>query len=305
MKRINLILLTVLISLFLLTACGPRTVSGKEKPLIVTTIYPYELIVKQLVDTLFTVQTLLPAGASPHTWSPTPQDIMMLGKADMIVANGLGLEANLEKTLMKVGYKHVNTSVFVAKNQLITSGDTHGEEHEEEEHRPHGDANPHIWTSPELLTQIIMGLSIELSNRYPNHKDSFESNSRLMIMELNRADSRIRLERDSRVNPAVITLHDAFVYFFKYFNIDYIGAVQPSAGKDPAPRQLKELADKVRTKYIKAIFIEPQMNSQPAEVLAQELNLKVLKYDDLGTTTDAKTISEYLLWNWNAIKAGL
>jgi zinc transport system substrate-binding protein len=305
MKRTYLILLTILIALLLLPACGSRSSAPKDKPLIVTTIYPYELIVKQLVDTLFTVQTLLPAGASPHTWSPTPQDIQKLGRADMIVSNGLGLETNLDKTLMKVGSKQVNVSVFVAKNQLITSGDTYSEEHDDEEHHPHGDANPHIWTSPELLTQIIMGLSIELGKRYPMHKDYFDSNSRLMIMELNKTDSKIRLERDRHANPAVITLHDAFVYFFRYFKIDYIGAVQPSAGKDPAPRQLKELADKVRNKQIKAIFIEPQMNSQPAEVLANELNLQVLQYDDLGTTTDAKTISEYLLWNWNAIKAGL
>jgi len=297
-------LLTLISLIVILAACQAKIPKNKQKPLIITTIYPYELIVRQLVDTLFTVETLLPANASPHTWSPAPQDILKLQKADVIIANGLGLETNLEKTLANTGSKLIIASSLVSKSLLLSpeTEDEHETETDSEHH--HIGANPHIWTSPELLTEIVIGLTEELSKRFPMQKSALETNARLIIMELFQVDNKIKTERDSFKNPAIITLHDAFVYFFEYFHIDYIGSVQPSAGKDPAPQQLKDLADMIKAKHIKSIFIEPQMNPRPAEVLAHELKLKVIKYDDLGTLSQAGTISEFLWWNWNAFKAG-
>jgi zinc transport system substrate-binding protein len=150
-----------------------------------------------------------------------------------------------------------------------------------------------------------MGLANELGKRYPANQADFDARAKLMIMEVNKAAGEINRERKTFNNPSVITLHSAFAYFFRYFKINYVGAVQPSAGKEPTPKQLKELADEIRQNNIKAIFIEPQLNPKPAQVLADELNLRVLTYDDLGTISDAKTIAEFLMWNWNAIKAGL
>jgi len=294
-----------MIVLCLLMSCKLNAPKAKEKPLIITTIYPYELLVRELTDTLFTVETLLPANASPHTWSPAPQDIVKLQKADVIIANGLGLETNLEKTLAKTGTKLITVSDYIKKDKLIYQhkDDEHAAENADEQ--KYEGANPHIWTSPELLTDIVIELSEELSRRFPMHKTALERNARQIIMELFQSESKIRSERNEYENPAVITLHDAFVYFLQYFDIEHIGSVQPSAGKDPAPQQLKELADKIKSKGIKAIFIEPQMNPRPAEVLSEEMGLKVLQYDDLGTVLGAETIADYLCKNWEAIKAGL
>lgn len=305
MRRIFIISVTLILLLTLLTSCKLKSNAEKGKPLIITTIYPYELIVKQLVDTLFTVETLLPANASPHTWSPAPQDIMKLEKADVIIANGLGLETNLEKTLTKTGNKLIIVSDFIKKDKLIYFDNESEHSAEGEVEHKHEGANPHIWTSPELLTDIVIELSEELARRYPMHKTALEQNARLIIMELFQVESKIRSERNDYENPAVITLHDAFVYFLQYFDIKHIGSVQPAAGKDPAPQQLKTLADKIKSEGIKSIFIEPQMNPRPAEVLAEELGLKVIEYDDLGTVSGAKTIADYLCKNWDAFKAGL
>lgn len=305
MRRILILTILIVILLSVLVSCKLKAPGEKEKPNIITTIYPYELLTRQLVDTLFTVETLLPDNASPHTWSPSPQDIMKLQKADVIIANGLGLETNLEKTLAKTGSKLITVSDFINKDKLIYFDNEHEPAAEGEEEHKHEGANPHIWTSPELLTDIVIELSEELARRYPMHKTALEQNARLIIMELFQAESKIRSERNEFENPAVITLHDAFVYFLQYFDIEHIGSVQPAAGKDPAPQQLKILADKIKSEGIKAIFIEPQMNPRPAEVLAEELGLKVLQYDDLGTVLGPETIADYLCRNWAAFKAGL
>ncbi len=293
MKRIiNLFTFCFLLSLVLI-GCQDGSYVKKNKPLIVTTIYPYELIVKEMVDTLFTVETLLPPNASPHIWSPGPKDILKLGKADAVVSNGLGLEYNLNKTLTKISSKHIIASSFIDK-KLLLSDDDHGS----------AAVNPHIWTSPVFLIEIVTGLSNELGKRFPENKPAIENNANRMVIEINQIANKIKLEKEQYPDAAIVTLHDAFAYYFNYFNIDFVGSVQPTAGKDPAPRQLQELADHIKTKKIKAIFIEPQMNPKPAEILAQELNLKVLQYDDLGTKLGAKTIADYLWLNWIKLKAG-
>lgn len=288
--------LTIILLLFSLGCHNPKNLTN-EKPLLLTTVYPYELIVKQLADTLFAVESLLPVNASPHTWSPAPQDLANLDQADLIIANGLGLEVNLDKALQQRKSKLIVVSDLIDPKMLLK--DVDGDEDHQQQ------ANPHIWTSPDLLIPIITGLSAELSKRFPTYKTIFESNSRMMIMQINQVDARIRAERDSLPQAAVITLHDAFVYYFRYFKIDFAGAVQPAGGKDPTPKQLKALADTIKQKKIKAIFIEPQMNPQPAKTLASELKLKVLIYDDLGNTLKPKTISEFLWLNWLALKEGL
>jgi len=304
MKIKHSILHILFLILILLTGCGRKSINQTAKPMIITTIHPYELIVRQLVDTLFTVETLLPPDASPHAWSPGPQDIIKLSRADLVISNGLGLETNLEKHLSALGKKHLVMADFVKSKITESHFETQQHATKAEHDLADGD-NPHIWTSPDLLTDMILGLSTELGNRYPMLKSSLESNARLIIMELNRVDGKIKTEIMQLDKPSVITLHDAFVYFFDYFHIEYIGAVQPAGGKEPAPRQLSQLADKIKQYKVRAVLIEPRMNPKPAQTLARELGLKVLQYDDLGTTLEANSIAEYLWENWLSIKQGL
>jgi zinc transport system substrate-binding protein len=313
MKKTLYLALAVVVLMVLVTGCKTNGSGNGGKPVIVTTIYPYEMIVKQLVDTLFTVQTIIPANASPHTWSPTPGDIRKIQQADLVVSNGLGLETFLHKPLARKGTKNIAAAAFVDPSLLIYEAEHDVIEDDKEEHDAKDDdkekhiqhPNPHVWTSPEMLFPIITGISNELSKRYPMHKAQFDNNARMMIMEINKVDSDTKLELDTYKAPAVITLHDAFIYYFRYFNIEFAGSIQEIAGKDPTPRHLKKIADMIQVKGIKTVFTEPQLNPKPVETLAKELNLKVLSYDDLGTTLGAKTIAEYLWLNWQAIKAGL
>ena len=95
MKYIRWILLVAL--LFTLS-CKKQEVSQK-KPLLLATIHPYELILQQLAGDEFEVSCIIPVNASPHTWSPNPADLKNINLAALILANGLGLEGNLEKNL--------------------------------------------------------------------------------------------------------------------------------------------------------------------------------------------------------------
>jgi len=266
----------------------------------ITTIYPYQLLMQELVGDMFDVETLLPANASPHSWSPTPSDIARLTSADLVISNGLGLEANLQPYLTRLGDKNIELAGFLDKRALIQDMDA-------EAKVPDTNAlavNPHIWTSPELLISLTDSLTAVMEERYPVLSGKFIANHKQIVEELQHTDEIIRQERQVMPRPAIVTMHDAFAYFFRRYDIQFIGAIQPAGAKEPSPKELATLAKQIRENKIKTIFIEPQLNPKPAEVLAKELHLRILTYDDLGTTLQAENIAGFLYKNWSILKSG-
>lgn len=286
-----------------------------EGDMIITSIYPYELLVRQIMGDQVVVMSLIPPNASPHTWSPNPSDMQALENADLIISNGMGLETNLIKVFEQHNAKHLEIAALL-DSTLYKSGqaeheDGHEAEHEHEaEHNDehghsHAGINPHLWTSPELLINIANALSAALISAFPNKTEVIKQNTLVLIRELMDADQQIQTERAALQNPAIITYHDSFHYFTQRYDIEFIGAVQSSPGQEPSPKELSELGKKIKQHKIKTIFIEPQMNPKSAEVLANEFKLNLLTIDPLGTTLNVKTISEFILKNWAIIRSGL
>ncbi len=284
-----------------------NTVGKDDRSIIVVSIYPYELMVRQLVGDQVDVVSIIPPNASPHTWSPNPSDLAMMYKANLIISNGLGLETNLQKVFDQYSAKHLEIASLLDPELLDRDGDddhNHHDSHHDAEHH-HGDIDPHIWTSPELLINITNAVSGSLIGVYPNLAELIKQNASVMIRELMAADQRIQNDRNDLTNPAVVTYHNSFQYFTDRYGIHCVGFVQSSPGKEPSPRELSELGKKIKEYKVKSIFIEPQMNPKSAEVLASEFKLQLLTLDPLGNTLNPNSISDYILKNWEIMKSGL
>ncbi len=292
MQKLHLTILIVIVIIVTVTSCQFKPKVINRKPLIVTTVHPYELIVRELVDTLFTVELLNPSYDSTQIGTTDSQDILKLEKADVIISNGLGLETNLGKVLLQSSSKTIVASSFVDKKLLLTDNNTHS-------------CYQDIWNSPEFLTTIIIGLSNSLGKRYPMSKDVIESNARLMIMEINQVDGKIKMELEQYHQPAVVILDSSFAIFLTYFRIDYVNIIRPDAGNDITPQQMQDLIIKVKTKKIKAVLTNKQINSIQTASLPSKLNLKIITYENQDTNTRATTIADYLWLSWIEIKAGL
>ncbi len=302
----------IIVSLFGISACHTKKADSKD--LIITTIYPYQILVKQLVGESIDVQSLIPPNASPHTWSPKPSDMQNLDSAKLIVSNGFDLEANLGSVFQKYKDKHVELAQMLnlkilPKEQMPTEHDHHEAEHHEAEHHEaehhHGEYDPHLWTSPENLVNITNILSAELIKRFPNHAETINQNKHTIIQELMMADVKIMSERQKYTNPGIVTFHNSFYYFTNRYDIQYIGFVQASPGQEPTPRELNDLGHRIQTANVKSVFVEPQINQRSAEVLAKEFGLQIITIDPLGASMNVNTISEYILKCWEIIQSGL
>ena len=286
---------------------APKQQEQEQKPLILTSIYPYELLVKQLVGDAIQVRSLIPPTASVHSYSPQPSDLSDLHKADLIITNGLGLEAMIEQNLSIMKDKHLVCAELlydsIALDSLNQVRDNLMHQHEtEEEHHEHIGADPHLWTSIQMMSKLSTKIKNELVTRFTDYAPLINHNYELMQAELKQADEQIKRERAELQQPALVTYHNSFHYFTRDYDIEYLGWVQSSPGKEPSARELTKLGGKIRAHGVKAIFIEPQQNPKSAQVLAKEYGLKLYTLDPIGASLKVKTIAELILANWAAMK---
>ena len=84
--------------------------------------------------------SLIPIGADPHSFEPTPRDLVLLNGAHVIFVNGLGLEEQVEPIIDSLDSEgvvvSVNTGVDTSKlGDEIHEDDEHSDEiHEDDEH---------------------------------------------------------------------------------------------------------------------------------------------------------------------------
>jgi zinc transport system substrate-binding protein len=292
MNRPRIIILIFAALLIFICSCSQPQKVTVRKLHIVATIYPYQLIAQQITGDRAEVRTFIPGNASPHTYSPTPRDIQQLYAADLVIANGLNLEANMMSYLKELGTKVIFAGDFIPENLLT------------QDLEEHMGFNPHIWTDPDMILNIAQGIEVWLEELDPLGKQVYEKNLAQLKLDLAKADKQIESERENYGTLGIITFHDSFKYFNEKYRINLIGTIESSPGKEPSPRELMELETKIKHDNVHAIFIEPEFNPKPAQVLATEYGLSVIKYDPIGTTLNVKTISAFLLKNWEMLKQG-
>jgi zinc transport system substrate-binding protein len=308
--------LCLIFSLIILILAGckdaPAQQEAVEKPLILTSIYPYELMVRQMVGDAIEVRSMIPPAASVHNFSPQPSDLKDLHKADLIITNGMGLESMFAQSLNTLADKHIVVAELLrdaialdslnqVRDQLMHHHEEEEEHHGEEGHH-HVGADPHLWTSAQMLLKLSTKLKNELVERFSDYAPLITHNYEDLQVELKQAHEQILRERAEYHNPALVTYHNSFYYFTRDYEINYLGWVQSSPGKEPSARELADLGSKIQKHQLKGIFIEPQQNPKSAAVLAREYKLEVFTLDPIGSTLDANTVAEVVLANWNSMK---
>lgn len=282
MKLKVLISILIISSLLALNSCKKAVDSPSN--LIVVSIYPYELLLKQMVGPEIEVRTLIPPNFSPHTYNPSPAELKSLYDADLVFSNGYGLETNIQTALNALGEKHLSAEQLLQLPQ--------------KEENP----NPHIWLSPRLMKKLVSELEEPLQRTFPSYKDSISFHCRELISQFSSLDSLIIQERAQFSHTPIITYHDSFHYFIQDYKLDYLGSIQSSPGQEPTPKELVYLGDLIKANQVKAIFVEPQMDRKSANVLAKEFHLQVIELDPLGRTINAQSLPKLILINWNRMK---
>lgn len=290
-------LIFLVVTGFLVLFPAGKTWSASPLP-VAASIVPLADFCRQLGGDLVKVQLLIPPGASPHTFEPSPGLLQQAAQAKVLVYIGAGLEPWIERFVASLKGKKPLTVVASAGMPLIAEVDQH--QHEEpasgkkagglpgkggrpQRHQHEtGGANPHIWLDPVLAQDICRRIATALAQADPEHAAVYHQNLEVYLAKLAQLHERLQqLTAGFRLREFV-SFHPSFTYFARRYGLQEAGVIEVAPGREPSPKALQRLVTKVRQAGIKVIFSEPQFSPRLAEVLARETGAKVLLLDPLG-----------------------
>lgn len=314
-----LVLATIIAGLWLLAACGaPVHEPGSEAnaPLaavdlaegerltVVATTSIVADIVQQVGGERVAVTSLLPIGADPHAFEPTPSDVARVAEADAVFANGAGLEEFLEPMLRNAGGAPV---IYVSEGLELRELED-GDEHAHDQHAH----DPHTWTSPANALIFVDNIERALASLDPAHAPDYAASARAYQAQLEELDRWIAAQiatipADRRL---LVTDHLVFGYYADRYGLEQVGAVIPSysTGAAPSAKELAELQDTVRALGVKAVFAGATVNQDLARRVAADtgVTLATLYTGALGPAgSGADSYLGYLRANTETIVGAL
>ena len=267
-SSVVLALLTILALTASALSCGQEEVSDKIG--VVVTIQPQAEFVENVGGEMVKVTVMIPTGASPHTYEPTPGQMTEAAKARMYAKVGSGVEFELAY-MDKIAAVNKNMLIVDCSEgiQLITSDDPN---------EPGMD--PHIWVSPRNAMIMVQNICEGLIQVDPENRAYYEMNRDTYLNKLDELDKEISDELADVQNRAFIVFHPSWGYFASDYNLEQI-AIEVD-GKEPSAQDIARIIEEAEKRNIKVVFASPQFNPQSANVIAKEIDGRVILIDNLA-----------------------
>lgn len=272
--RIRGTVLAVLGTLLLgtcLSGCAVHVGASEQQsaPQIVVTTNILGDVVEHIAGDEAQVTTLMKANADPHSFEISAQEAALLGSADLIVSNGLGLEEGLQQHLDRAAAQDVPR--FVAGEHISVlkyrSADANGA------------PDPHFWTDPARMLDVINGLEAALSEIAGVDAAAIRSNATHYRNEVQQLDAQMQQSFASipRERRALVTNHHVFGYLAERFDFTVVGAVIPGGTTlaSPSAADLRELSSAIEQAGVPTIFAESSQSDRLVQVLASEAGVHV------------------------------
>jgi zinc/manganese transport system substrate-binding protein len=276
-------------------ATGPGTVraaaeSGQPLATVVVTTEILGAIVDQLVGDAGEVVVVMPGGANPHTFEPSARDAELIFGADVLVSNGLELEEGLIPLLEAASATavwfqaadHVELHDLEAADQDEATPDVDAAEAD------HGAEDPHIWTDPLLMRDVVLALVPVLAEAGLE----LGANGERLAAGLEDLDAEVReiLSVVPEGSRRLVTGHRSLGYFAARYGFEQIGTVIPglSTGGEPSARELARLISDIRESGVPAVFAEVGTPQSVARAVAEDagaelVSLSTSRLPDDGT----------------------
>jgi zinc transport system substrate-binding protein len=261
--------------------------SYAEKIKVIASIAPLADFVKQVGGERVDVKLLLPPGASPHVYEPTPKTMKDVTDARVFVKIGAGLEFWAEKIIKASGNKRliiVDSSTGVS---LIREAHSHSLL----------SADPHIWLDPVIAVGIVTKIEMALIEADPQGAGFYKQNAFIYKKKLFQLDKEISEKVKTFRIKEYITFHPAWNYFSKRYGLRVAGVIEESPGKEPGPKHIANIIREINRIGSRVVFVEPQFNPKIAEAVAKESGARVLFLDPIGGLKGRETYIDMMRYN--------
>ncbi|MDA0208145.1 MAG: metal ABC transporter substrate-binding protein [bacterium] len=296
---IILIIATLVLAGFF--ALRADTIAPEEEIDVATTIFPFYDITRNIVGDTLSVDYLLPAGASPHTYEPTPRDVHVLASAKALYTVHENFDGWAVPLGVTQGIDTIDLSTVVELIEFTDADRDENHEDDDDSEQTHEGDDPHYWLSFNNATMLTAAIRDDLAERFPEHAAIFMDNAARYIDELQRAKRQAELAMTGVENPHLITMHGAWAYFATDLNLEIVGSFEPEAGQSPTARDLEEVSELVKQYGITTIYTEPQLSEAAVASFANDTRLNIAILDPLGGLPGRETFIDLMLYNVNTV----
>ncbi len=234
------------------------------------------------------VFVLVGPGLDPHTYEASTRDIQKMRSADIVLWNGLHLEAQMQDAIRSLGDSQLELGAEVPESMLLPWEDNLHD--------------PHIWNSTRIWSIVVEAIAKKLAETDPENGAEYTQNAADYVAKIRAADefARETLSAIPQKNRVLVSGHDAFNYFAEAYGFKALAIEGISTEDEASLQDLRNLADYIVENNVVAIFYENITNPQATRALQEAVAARGYKVaiseeelysDSLG---DAPPLDTYL-----------
>ena len=242
-------------------------------------------IARNIAGDRVTVESLLPIGADPHSYQPTPQDVAKIEQSKLLIINGADYEHFLEPLLQNAGGMREVVEASAGINPREDAAGEHG-------------VDPHMWLDPNNVILYVENIREALTHFDPEGAAIYKSNADVYIAELKNLDAWI-VEQVNQIpieRRLLVTNHEALGDFAERYGFTIVGTVIESFSTDASPsaQHMAALLDQIKLSGAPAIFLDASDNAALAQQIAAETGVRVVTDLHLESLTDGSPAGTYI-----------
>ena len=265
--KIAILIISVIIIVISMLFISFKKENGDSKDIISVAIVPEIEFVKAVAGDDFEIVTMIPPGASPENYEPTPLEKEKFEKSKIYFSMGVPTEEN-------------NILANISKNTKLVKLDEEVRKYYEDLTFENGGRDPHIWLSPKRVQVMVAKIAESLSELKPENKEKYEENANKYIEELENVSLEIKEILENKENKKFVVYHPAFAYLADEFGLEMYALEEE--GKEATAQSLQEKIDLAKEEGIKYIFYQAEIDSTQARAYAEEIDGQTMMLSPLA-----------------------
>jgi len=276
-------------------ATPPTSCAAGKKIEILASTFPIYQIARNVTrgSTSVNLSLMLPAGLGcPHDYALTPQDMDRLSRTDVLIVNGLGMEAFLGTTDRVPSRVKVIDSSAGIDQILLYKGRAEGDHGHHSLHDHHG-VNPHLFASPFMAAKLAGNIAAGLSRIDSSGSRLYRANASAYASRMNKLAGEFSSLGKRLANNRIVTQHGVFDYLARDMGLKIVAVVQTEDGREPSAAELLAIVRTVKRENAGAVFTEPQYPARIGLTVAREAGVPSAVLDPVATGPDNAPLDFY------------
>lgn len=261
--NMKILIFLLIFMMNILAGCGSTQSVDKSKLQVAASFYPMAEFVQAVGGEHVQVTTLVPDGAEPHDWEPSPRDLTKLGHAQVFVYNGM-VETWAEQALDALSERKI---LPVEAGKMLFARN--------------GRQDPHVWVSPKRAMIEVERITEALCAVDAKNAAVYQRNSKEYLAKLSALDKKLTSVAQTAPKKVFVTAHAAFGHLAADYGLRQLSVAGISAEAEPTPADMQRLIATVKREKVRYVFFETLTDPKIAALVAQETGARTAVLDPL------------------------